>query len=121
MPRPEPTITLTLSELTGFVKALLNRGDDPRISAIYSDVKAIRAVVATIKRSEDFIMADLTALTLEVHDTIGAEQSALLVLARLEDAIKAAGTDQVALDALTAELAAKRTEIAAAVAASPGA
>lgn len=115
----EPRITFTLSEFAEFVRILVGPGGDVRIDRLVSDVKAIRTSLVTLNQKQETIMADLTAISQEVAAVNGVEDSAILALQRLEEAVKAAGTDQAALDALTSQLAAKRGELAAAIAANP--
>ena len=59
--------------------------------------------------------AELDALTMEVSANTDAEQSAIMLITKLSDMIKAAGTDPVKLQALTDQLMKSRTALAAAV------
>lgn len=60
-------------------------------------------------------MADLTELTAEVTNNTTVEQSAITLLQGLKAQLDAAGTDPVALKALSDQLAANDTALAAAV------
>lgn len=62
-------------------------------------------------------MADLTALQAEVANNTTVETSAVTLLQGLKAALDAAGTDPVALKALSDTLGANDTALAAAVAA----
>ncbi len=60
-------------------------------------------------------MKELDDLTVQVKANTDAEASAVLLLGKLSDLIKAAGTDPAKLAALTADLDASKTALAAAV------
>lgn len=65
------------------------------------------------------IMQELDDLTAEVNDTDGVIQSAIVLIQGLAAKIAAAGTDPVALKALTDSLNSNKTALAAAIAANP--
>lgn len=59
--------------------------------------------------------AELDALSVQVRANTDAEQSAVMLLGRLSDLIRAAGTDPAKLSALTHDLDASRQTLAQAV------
>jgi hypothetical protein len=65
------------------------------------------------------IMRELDDLTAEVNDTDGVIQSAIVLIQGLAAKIAAAGTDPVALKALTDSLNSNKTALASAIAANP--
>lgn len=62
-------------------------------------------------------MTALEELTVKVEETTAVEESAIVLITGLADALKAAGTDPVKLAELTAQLEAEKVKLAAAVAA----
>jgi len=75
----------------------------------------ILSVLNTIVGNEKTIMADLKALTDKVTETETVEESAIVLIQGLSAAIKAAGTDPVALQALTDRLDTEDQKLGAAV------
>ncbi len=65
------------------------------------------------------VMKELDDLTTEVNDTDGVIQSAIVLIEGLAAKIAAAGTDPIALKALTASLNSNKTALANAIAANP--
>jgi hypothetical protein len=61
------------------------------------------------------IMADLAALTTQVTANTDAEASAIQLITNIAAALKAAGTDPVAIAALATQLETSRAALAAAV------
>lgn len=78
---------------------------------------AITRKLNHILDKQDRIMATLAELTAQVAANSTVIDSALVLISGIAARIEAAGTNPVALDALVAELQAKDTELAAAVAA----
>ena len=76
---------------------------------------AILHLLRQIKGKEANIMSDLTALTQAVTDIETVDQSVEALITQLVEEIKAAGTDQTALDALTTRLENEKTALAEAV------
>lgn len=74
----------------------------------------IRAVYRQAQQQER-TMADLTALTADVTETLSAEEAAITLINGLADEIRAAGTDQAALDDLAGKLTSEAASLAAAV------
>ncbi len=68
-------------------------------------------------QKEHLIMADLTQLQTEVANNTTVEESAVALIQGLKAQLDAAGTDPVALKALSDQLASNDTALAAAVAA----
>jgi hypothetical protein len=77
----------------------------------------ILAKLDQILKKEDTNLADLTTLQAEVANNTSVEQSAIALLQGLKAQLDAAGTDPVALKALSDQLASNDTALAAAVAA----
>lgn len=83
---------------------------------IHSD-KQISDSLLLIIQNQNKIMADLTALTAAVQKDTEVDQSAITLLQGLKAALDAAGTDPVALKALSDQLGQNTDALAAAVAA----
>ena len=66
-------------------------------------------------KNESIIMTDLTQLTQAVNDSVTVEESAITLLNGLKAQLDAAGTDPVALKALSDSLAAEKDKLAAAI------
>lgn len=73
--------------------------------------------IFNVRHLEELIMADLTELTAAVEKEITVEQSAITLLNGLKAALDAAGTDPVALKALSEKIGASSDALAAAIAA----
>lgn len=71
--------------------------------------------LSTLEKLEKQMSKELDALTIQVKANTDAEQSAILLLGKLSDLIKAAGTDPVALKQLTTDLDTSKTALAAAI------
>jgi hypothetical protein len=67
------------------------------------------------KGKEDIVMADLSQLTAQVEANTTVVESAITLIGGLKSALDAAGTDPVALKALSDSLAAEDTKLAAAI------
>jgi hypothetical protein len=78
------------------------------------ECKLDRLLTALTKQG-DKIMATLDTLTADVTTNTSVEQSAVTLIGNLAAQIKAAGTDPVALKALTDQLEANDAALAAAV------
>lgn len=76
---------------------------------------AIQLKLNLINKKENIEMADLTKLTSDVAANRSAVDSAVTLLKGLKDALDAAGTDPVALAALSASLETETSDLAAAV------
>lgn len=116
------TITMTASTPTALaqlLQALFSPAIDPRIDSLVSGIDGIRDMLTTVLNKESTIMANLDALTQEVTDTEGAEDSATTLLIAIEAEVAALAPNQAAIDGLVARLSAKRAALAAAVAANP--
>lgn len=90
-----------------------------QLDQVLRELAGVRTDIGTLLQQGVKTMADLSNLQAEVEATKGAEDSAIVLINQLIAAVQAAGTDQAALDALTADLAARREALAAAVAANP--
>lgn len=77
----------------------------------------ILAMLHALKIKEDSMAASLDALTAQVAKNTDVTQSALVLIQGLKAALDAAGTDPVALAALSAQLQTSDDALAAAVAA----
>jgi len=77
----------------------------------------ILTLLNAMNLQEKKIMADLSALEAEVTNNTTVEQSAITLLQGLKSQLDAAGTDAVKLKALSDQLGANDTALAAAVAA----
>lgn len=75
----------------------------------------IEAALATLDRKVTTMAASLDTITATVKRTEDAEDAAIVLLQGLKAALDAAGTDPVALKALSDELGAKTDALAAAV------
>lgn len=106
-----------LAGVTSPIGASLSRLEG-KLDAVLAGIGRIEASEQTIIAQGVEELADLTALRQEVADTAGAEQSAIVLLQGLEEQLKNA-TSQTDIDALTAQLAASRAALAAAVANDP--
>lgn len=69
------------------------------------------------KRKTNIVMADLTKLQADVANETTLDQSVITLLTNLAAEIKAAGTDQAALDAITTQMEQNASALATAVAA----
>lgn len=78
---------------------------------------ADRTLLIHILNNQKLIMASLDTLTAEVARNTTVEKSALALIQGLKAQLDAAGTDPVALKALSDQLAANDDDLAAAVAA----
>lgn len=117
---PSPSFwlgSLVQAVISGAAGAVV--GKDPRIDAIAQLLKRLETKVdgltKTVITQGTSEMAMLDALINEVHQTTDVEQAAATAIQGIEDQLKNAPT-QDAVDALTAELAAKRAVLAAAIA-----
>jgi hypothetical protein len=72
-------------------------------------------VLSTLIKNEEKIMADLTQLSADVAADTDAVSAASTLLTNLTQAIKAAGTDPVALKALTDKLEANNAALSSAI------
>jgi hypothetical protein len=86
-------------------------------SGISADRKLdqILARLGILEQQEHTIMKELDTLTTEVKASTDVEQSALVLINGIAARLEAAGTDPVALQALTDSLKASREALAAAV------
>jgi hypothetical protein len=82
---------------------------------LQSSINQILNIVQGLKQQGVTIMADLTALTAQVTQNTSVEASAVTLIQGLAAQIAAAGTDPVALAALTAQLNNSATALAQAV------
>jgi len=71
----------------------------------------------TRKQTKDgkLIMADLSRITAAISTNNSAVDSAVILIKQIAEALRNAGSDQAAVDALAADLEAKAAELAAAV------
>lgn len=79
------------------------------------DAEKIEKLLHTVIKNQTKEMADLTALQASVANTATVEQSAIVLLQGLKAQLDAAGTDPVALAALSASLDSGANDLAAAV------
>jgi hypothetical protein len=77
--------------------------------------RRIEGLLYRILKKENIIMADLTNITAAVANETTVEDSAITLIQQLSAAVTAAGTDPVALAALTDQLNTEATSLAAAV------
>jgi len=77
--------------------------------------REIISILCRLERKEIIMSQELDALTASVANATTVEESAITLIQGLSAAIKAAGTDPVALAALTAKLDASDAALAAAV------
>ena len=84
---------------------------------IFNLLQQIDTKLDLILEKEGIIMSDLTSLTAQVTQNTSVEGSAVTLIQGLAAQITAAGTDPVALAALTTQLNTSATALAAAVAA----
>jgi len=89
--------------------------DYSTIRRIDDKLDRIVSLLHQVLKKENALSVELDNLTAQVKANTDAEQSAIVLLGQLSDLIKAAGTDPVALAALTAELDASKTALAAAI------
>lgn len=82
-----------------------------------TDESEVKRLLNKILHNQTVIMTDLTTLTAAVEANGTVIGSAIILLQGLKAALDAAGTDPVALKALSDSLAAKDTELADAIAA----
>lgn len=102
--------------MIGAVAALLIPLDLSDIHEKLDQILANQAALLAIQTvALGSIMADLTAITAEVTETGDAVDSAVLLLDRLADLVEQAGTDEVALQAIVADLRSSKEDLAAAV------
>jgi hypothetical protein len=80
-----------------------------------SDLSDLREMLAQILNREGTIMTDVTTLTADVTANTSAVQSAIVLIGNLKTALDAAGTDPVALKALSDQLEASDKALAAAI------
>lgn len=78
-------------------------------------LEEILALLKQSKQRELDMAADLSALTTEVEEAAGVQQSAVTLLEGLAQAVRDAGTDPAALAALASQLDASTAALAAAV------
>jgi hypothetical protein len=94
--------------------------DDPRLVGVLEKISdrldVIFAITRNTHRKVTNIMADLTALTAAVARFEDVEASAITLIKGLKTALDAAGTDPVALKALSDKLGTDAEALAAAVA-----
>lgn len=86
-----------------------------RIYRIERKLDLVTLLLTLILRKEDHIMADLAQLTADVAAETAADQSAITLLQGLKVALDAAGTDPVALAALSQSIEANTSALSAAV------
>lgn len=89
--------------------------NDHALYRIERKLDLIHALLKLILRKEDTIMADLTQLTADVAAETAADQSAITLLQGLKAALDAAGTDPVALKALSDSIEANTSALSAAI------
>lgn len=93
------------------------------MSDVYDRLKRIDQkldyIINLIRLEGVVFMKELDDLTAEVNDTDGVIQSAIVLIQGLAAKISAAGTDPVALKALTDSLNSNKSALAAAIAANP--
>jgi hypothetical protein len=90
----------------------------PPIHHADADSAALRRIerkLDLLLKKENLIMSTLDTLTAEVANNTSVEQSAVTLLGNLKAELDAAGTDPVALKALSDQLAANDTALAAAI------
>lgn len=75
----------------------------------------IKTILKQILQNQNKIMTDLTGITAAVENETTVDQSIITLLNNIAAELKAAGTDQAALDALTQKITANSQAIADAV------
>lgn len=88
---------------------------DTEIHLIFILVVALCIGFILLYRKVNRIMADLTQLTADVAAEVTVDESAITLLAGLKAQLDAAGTDPVALAALSQSLETEQAKLAAAV------
>lgn len=88
---------------------------DIRIPELDAKLDAILLTLRALTQREVLMSQQLDDLTAQVRANSTVLQSAITLINGIADRIKAAGTDPVALQALTDELAAKDADLSAAV------
>jgi hypothetical protein len=124
LPHPDHPDGLRIS-LSDDLEALFERfvtslerppvNDAATLAALATLAQGQAAILAAIQDSKDTIMADLSSLTAEVARNTTVEASAITLLQGLKTALDAAGTDPVALKALSDQLGTNDTALAAAI------
>ena len=84
-------------------------------STVLSKLDLLLTKLTNVQSTEREIMADLTSLTAQVTANTNAESSAIQLITNIAAALKAAGTDPVAIAALQTQLETSRSALAAAV------
>jgi hypothetical protein len=84
-------------------------------STVLSKLDLLLTKLTNVQSTEREIMADLTSLTAQVTANMNAESSAIQLITNIAAALKAAGTDPVAIAALQTQLETSRSALAAAV------
>lgn len=90
-----------------------------KLEKIQKDLDNIKKTLVIIVNKENHMSAELDALTLEVAETKGVIDSAVLLLQGLSDYIKAHANEPLAMYALAADLDAQQGTLTAAIAANP--
>lgn len=85
------------------------------VQAVSLKLDMVLTALDELKHGEKIMSKELDDLTTQVKANTDAEQSAVTLLGKLSDLIKAAGTDPVKLQQLTTDLDASKQALAAAV------
>ncbi len=92
-----------------------HHSESHQLDRIESQLRAIMRKLNILQKDEKIIMADLSTITADVAANTDATQSAVTLLTNLKAELDAAGTDPVALKALSDSLEANTQALAAAV------
>ena len=90
-----------------------------KLERIQKDLDDIKKALVIVVEKENHMSAELDALTLEVAETKGMVDSAVLLLQGLSEYIRVHANDPLAMFALAADLDAQQATLTAAIAANP--
>lgn len=90
-----------------------------KLERIQKDLDDIKKALVIVVEKENHMSAELDALTLEVAETRGMVDSAVLLLQGLSEYIRSHANDPLAMYALAADLDAQQAILTAAIAANP--
>lgn len=86
-----------------------------RLAVLDRKLDRIERKLGLLQREEEIIMSDLTALQSSVTANGDVEQSAIVLLNGLAEALRAAATDPAAIQALADQITAQSSSLAEAV------
>lgn len=92
---------------------------DKKLDTIIGKLDTIIGLLGEVRRKEDAIMATMADLEAQVAETVGVENSVVLMLQGIKERLDAAGVDAEKLAKLSSDLDASEKNLAAAAAAIP--